>query len=366
MNFKRDSQFAFLVHPRGLGDFYKKFPYLKFLPKKIVLFLTTVMPPIVVSEITGLKSVDGEPIQGHIISIPITARQMIEDRDLALRKIRQAVLFAEKKGAKIIGLGALTASFSNGGKLLHESVESLGITTGRAYTVKTVSGYAKKAIADFGLPKETIRVGVVGAAGSIGSNVAVQLARFGVKNFVLIDLERKLEKVKKTLERVRGIGGISVESTHDVSHVRECDIIITATSAPEVVVYSDDVSSGTIIINDAQPSDLDPELLRREDVLVIEGGIIHTPGVRCNFNLGLAGKEDTFCCLGEVLILAHNGLTDDFALGELNELLINTIHELEQTITISLADFQNDAGYISKGHIATFTNALEKRKKAWT
>src|SRR6185369_17715493 len=118
----------------------------------------------------------------------------------------------------------------------------------------------------------------------------------------------------------------------------------------------------TIIINDAQPSDVHPDVIKtRDDVLVIEGGVIHTPGVRCNFNFGLAGREDTFCCLGEVLILAHRGHFKHFALGELDLNLIAEIEKMSAGLSIGLSKFQNDSGYIPEDKIAKVKELIRNR-----
>ena len=129
-------------------------------------------------------------------------------------------------------------------------------------------------------------------------------------------------------------------------------MVIAATNSPEVLIKSEDLSPGTIVINDAQPSDVSPEIIeQRKDVLIIEGGIINTPGIKCNFNLGLASREDTFCCLGEVLILAHNYHHKHFALGELELKLIDEITNMSSGMNIRLSKFQNTNGYIDEKQI---------------
>ncbi|MES3005527.1 MAG: hypothetical protein V4664_01120 [Patescibacteria group bacterium] len=334
---------GFLVHPRDNTDFLRKFPYLSFLPKQALAFLTKHMPPVVVSEITGLNTKEGIAIPGYIIAITMTARQMMEDRSFALKKIIQAVRFAKRKGVGIIGLGALTASLSKGGLDVASEVGGIGVTTGRAYTTKTVTDYVKKCIDDFGFDKAKVKIAVVGAGGSIGSSSAKILAAWGVKNFLFIDLKKRAEHLKKNVEHMSSVHfEAKIEITHAIKDIKGWDIVITATNAPEALVSSDDILPGTIIINDAQPSDIPENVIReRNDILVIEGGVIHTPGIKCNFNLGLAGKEDTFCCLGEVLVLARDGHFDNYALGELNMDLVAHVETVAKDLLFSISRFQN-------------------------
>lgn len=335
---------GFLVHARNHRDLIRKFPLLKFAPRKLVDFIAINLPPIIVSKITGLKDKNGQEIDGYIIGITITARQMIEHREKSLAKIIQACKFAEKKGVGIIGLGALTASLSKGGLDILPHVNDIGITTGRAYTTKTVTDYVKTCVDQFGYDKSKVRLAIVGAGGSIGSSCAKLLATWGIKNMIFIDLEKRAENLRKSIGSMKNIHGeINIEISHNITSIKDADIIITATNAPEALIRSEDVSPGTIIINDAQPSDVPPSVIKeRDDILVIEGGIIRTPGIKCNFNLGLVDQEDTFCCLGEVLVLAHNNQFKHFATGELQEHLVGEIEEMSKGLGFTISKFQND------------------------
>jgi fatty aldehyde-generating acyl-ACP reductase len=96
---------GFLVHSRNILDLKRKYRVLNFLPNRVVEFIAMNLPPIVVSRITGLKRHDGVDIDGYIIGVTMTARQMMEDREKALKKIIQACKYAERKGVELIGLG---------------------------------------------------------------------------------------------------------------------------------------------------------------------------------------------------------------------------------------------------------------------
>lgn len=336
-------KFAFLVHPRDNRDFLRRFPYLSFLPERVLRFITRHMPPVIVSHITGLKDRQGNPVEGMIIAVTMTARQMMEERAAALKKIIQASKFAEKRGVGIIGFGALTASLSKGGLDVLPHVKEMGVTTGRIYTIKTVTDYVKKCITDFGYDPRKVKLAVVGAGGSIGSGCAKLLAEYGVKNILLIDVQKRADHLKKQLEHLKSVySDLNIETSHAISSIKGWDIAITATNSPEAVLSSEDISPGTIIVNDAQPSDVPPHIIReRDDILVIEGGVITTPGIKCNFNLGLADREDTFCCLGEILVLAHNQKFDHFTVGEADMTLLPEIIEMEKELGFRIAKFQN-------------------------
>lgn len=337
-------KFGFLVHARSHRDLIRKFPLLKYLPRRVVDFIAIALPPITVSKVTGLKDKQGQDIPGYIIGITMTARQMIEDRDKALKKIVQACKYAEKKGVGIIGLGALTASFSKGGLDILPHLKTMGVTTGRAYTTKTVTDYVKTCVEQFGYTKDNVRLAIVGAGGSVGSSCAKLLATWGIKQMLFIDLPKRAEHLKKSIHHIKSIYPMTqIETSHAISDIKGWDIIIAATNAPEALLRDEDISPGTIIVDDAQPPDVPREVIRnRNDILCIEGGVIHTPGIKCNFNLGLVDREDTFCCLGEVLVLARNEKFEHFATGELQEHLVGQIEEMSKDMDIHISKFQND------------------------
>ncbi len=357
---------GFLVHARNHRDLIRKFPLLKFLPSRIIDWIAVSLPPIVVSRITGLTAKNGDAIEGYIIGMTMTAHQMIEHREKATKKIIQACKYAEKKGVGLIGLGALTASFSKGGLDILPHVKELGVTTGRAYTTKTVTDYVKYCVENFGYEKKSVKVAIVGAGGSVGSSCAKLLAEWGIRNMLFIDLPKRAEHLKKSVEHLQSVhlsrqnlqpgqstDVINIDISHAISDIKGWDIIITATSAPEALLHTEDLDPGTIIINDAQPSDVPKEVIKeRDDILVIEGGVIHTPGIKCNFNLGLVDREDTFCCLGEVLVLARNEKFEHFATGELEEHLVSEIEKMSEGMGFTISKFQNDVQrYIPESQI---------------
>ncbi|MEI6490787.1 MAG: hypothetical protein WCO16_03425 [bacterium] len=355
---------GFLVHSRDIKDLIRRFFILKFLPESVVNFIALHLPPITVSNITGLKNLDSSNIKGYIIGITMTAHQMIENRELALKKIIKACQYAEKKGVTLIGLGALTSSFSRGGLDILPHVKKLKITTGRAYTTKTVTDYVKHCIDRFNYDKSKVKLAIVGAGGSVGSSCAKLLALWGVKNILLVDVQKRAENLKRSLVHLLSENkDLNVEISHSISQIKGSDIIITATNAPEAVLSSDDLSPGSIVVNDAQPSDVpDQVILERSDILVIEGGIIHTPGIKCNFNLGLAHREDTFCCLGEVLILARREHSDHYALGELDHNLVSQIEEMSHDLGFGISRLQNSIQkYIPDDQIANVKSIIQKK-----
>ncbi len=335
-------EFAFIVHPRSRHDVARKYSFFKHIPDKFADMITKYFWPVTLSKITGLKSkIDGKVINGHLISVLITAHQMVENRPLALRRITQACVLAQKRGAKIVGLGGLTSSFSRGGLDLIDKVD-INVTTGHAYTSYNVTQNILALTNYMNLDREIIWVGIVGAAGSIGSTTAELLARGGFNRLILIDLERKHDHFPQLIEKLRSLNPrIIVNQSHQIRDLIRCDIIVAATNAPEALIKSEDLKSGAIVIDDAQPSDVHPSVFERNDVLVIEAGVTHTPNINSNFNFGLKDKQDNFCCLAEVFILAANEWDQHYVINRATPELVDKIAELGKKLNFRIANYQN-------------------------
>jgi len=352
--------FAFLVHARDLEDVYKKYPFTNKLPENVIHWLILRIWPVVVADITGLVDRCGHNVEGWLIGFPMTAHQMMENRELALKKIIQSAQLAQKKGASIIGLGALTSSLSHGGASVINKV-SINVTTGHAYTVHIVCNNFFKLVELMNFKKNDVTVAIVGAAGSVGSTSAKVIVRAGYLNIVLVDLERKnkfLDDLTATLKEINN--NVNIFVSHQISSINKADFIITATNAPEVVIHADDLKSGAVIIDDAQPSDVSPDVLDREDVLLVDAGIVNTPGITTHFDLGLNNKYNNFCCLGELLALCAIGWDKHYVIGRANLELVDEIARVTEELGFSLAKFQNKNGIITDDKLQYIKNIHSK------
>lgn len=350
---------GFLLHPRNFRDFYNKYPFAKMVPEWLLEKITRYLPPLTVSRITGLKDREGNKIEGYVLSLPLIAKTMIENRELARKKVEDAVKKANNLGIGILALGGLTASLSKGGLDVAEK-NDVGVTTGRAYTVKIVTDYVDYVCNNFDINKKQINIGIVGAAGSIGAGCAFKLAKNGYSQFTLVDIERKLDRVKQHANELNETN-IDIVMDHQLHVLEEAHIIIAATNAPEALISSGDLTPGTFIVNDAQPSDVADEVYSRGDVAVIEGGVVTTPGISCNLKMGLHDKHDNFCCAVEAFILAQNGHYDNYSIGYLSLENIEKLERLSEGSKFELSAPQNIHGYVSEKKLNDVATKLKER-----
>jgi len=321
--------FAFIVHPRNINDVTEKYPFLRGLSEGMIKSILKWHWPMVVTEVRGMKNrTDGTPVHGWMIAIPLTAKQMLEDKKLAAKKVSQAVVLAEKMGAKIVGLGAFTSSVTGGGADLSQKTK-LPITTGNTLTAAIAVEDIEKILKKYGEKIKT--VAVIGATGSIGSAVAKKIAlNKNCSVDTLILMSRTIENIVSLVAEIKNLPGkreVSFMSTTDIFKIKDADLIVVTTSAHGAILKSEYVKNGAIIYDLTQPKNTPKELLvERKDLIYVDGGLIYAPEITYRFKIGLP-EGALFSCLTETMILAAEKSEKSFT-GKVDINNISKISEL--------------------------------------
>ena len=340
----KPGEFAFLVHPMDLLDFYKKYPFSKKIPKRILYFCCKHLWPIIISEITGAKNKKNNEIKGYIIGCSMTAKQMLGNRKLAEKRVIQAVKLSEKIGAKIIGLGALTSSVTQGGGSLLNKVK-IAITNGNSYTAAITIEAIEKIKNLLRVRYGDLIIAIVGATGSIGKAVSVNLAKKKFKKLILIG--KTIESLKFLEEEISKNTVVKTKFTNKINNIKEADLVIVATSAIGAIIKKEYVKKGSIIYDITQPRNVSPEILKEmPSLLVIDGGLVEASGINYNFDLGIP-RQTMFACLAETIILASEGRFRDFSTGDVTNNRIKEISSLANKYQYKLADFRGFGEIIS-------------------
>ncbi len=299
--------FAFLVHPRAdVGpDLARVWSPLGRLPESALQWgmRRLPVPPLPLATVRrGDRAPDA--VAGWIIVVPVGARQMLrEDRRWVVGKIEAAIDHAEGLGASVVGLGALTAPATGAGRLLRER-PGLALTTGNAFTAHlTVEGLRRL------LPAAPGRhLAIVGATGSVGSCVVRLLARdpLGASSLTLVARRRgPLEELAASFAAEGS--GVAVRTATSLDAVRDADLVLVLTSASDTLIGSEHLKPGAIVLDDTQPRNTDPALVReRPDVRVIDGGIASIPGLEVRGDIGLP-RGLAYACLCETMLMAFSG-----------------------------------------------------------
>lgn len=305
--------FAFIVHPIELMDVARKFPVAKYLPKKLVEYVLRHVAPFKLSEITGVRSEYGSA-SGWFISCPLTPGMMLSmPEEKVMNKIIDAAKLAQDLGAKIVGLGAFTAVVGDAGITVSRNVD-IAVTTGNSYTVATAIEGTLKAAQLMGKDMDSAEVLVLGATGSIGRVLALILAHRGHRLTLTARNVTRLERVARQITKETGM---VPRITDDVKQaVRRADVIFCVSSAIDVLIEPEDLKPGALVCDVARPRNVSVEVKRkREDVLVIEGGIVKVPGeVEFNFDFGFP-KGHSYACMAETMILALEERYENWSLG---------------------------------------------------
>jgi predicted amino acid dehydrogenase len=307
-------RFAFVIHPLQVEDFARKYPFTRFLPARWVESAFRRVPPLVVSQITGVRSSQGAEAEGWFIGLPMTPRVMLEsDPEFVYRRLVRCAQTASRLGARILGLGAFTKIVGDRG-LTVAARSPIAVTTGNSYTAASAVEGALVAAQRLDISPAQARAAVVGATGAIGAACARLLARH-VGHLTLV--ARGRERLERLVDQIRQEAGCSVEATDQVRRaVAEADIVLTVTSATAVLVEPEDLKPGAVVCDVARPRNVSREVYaRRDDVLVLDGGVIQVPGeVDFGFDFGFP-PGTCEACMAETMILALEGRYESYTLG---------------------------------------------------
>lgn len=352
--------FAFIVHPLCAQDFSRKFSFAKRWPDNVIEGILRFLPPFKVSEITGIASPTAKA-RGWFIGCPLTSRQMVNlPEKTVINKIIKAGRIAEKLGAKIVGLGAFTSIVGDAGITIAKSL-NIAVTTGNSYTVATALEGTRQAAKLMGIDIARANIVVLGATGSIGAACAHILAK-EVRYLTLVARnETKLERLSQQIFRQ---AGLAVKVTSNVrAALKAADIVIAVTSAVDTIIQPDDLKPGAVVCDVARPRNVSKQVAEaRNDVLVIEGGVVEVPG-DVNFGINFGFPEKTaYACMAETMILALEGRYENFTLGrDITVKQIETISKLANKHGFKIAGFRSFERAVSMDEITKIkNNALAK------
>lgn len=301
--------FAFLIHPLTAKDAARKYPMLAKMPDRWIEAYMRFRKPVLVSEITGIRSVTGEETKGWFIGLPMTPSMMMNmPLEFTYQRIVQCAELAESLGAKLLGLGAFSSVVGDGGVTIAQR-SKIAITTGNSYTVATAIEAALKAAEQVGIETARATLAVVGGTGSIGKTCAVSLAPFFSRTLIL---GRDLAKAQALADELpRG------EAVSTPEHLRQADVMITVSSAAKEIVFPEHLKRGAVIVDVARPRDVSVRVAQeRPDVLVIEGGVVAVPGdPDFHFNFGFPPKT-AYACMSETIMLALDNTPIPLTLGK--------------------------------------------------
>lgn len=322
--------FGFCIHPIDpRRDVKRKFPLLgRYLPLSWIHFLSRYFPPLYISQVSGLRSSTGVEAQGWFVACPMTPQRLLSvPTRVAYNKIVRTGQLAQRLGAQILGLGAFTHVVGDAGLTIDRRLE-IPVTTGGSYTVAMSVQAVRAAAAQLGLDLSRATIAVVGAAGAVGSVSARILARECAR-LALVGLPRHIGRLQALQAAIEEQGGARTWTTVDPAAVREAGVVVAVTSAITPVIEPAHLRSGAIVLDVARPRNVSRRVAQvRDDVLVIEGGMVAVPGPELDFGFDFGfPPRMAFACMAEVMILALEGRMESYSLGR--EITVDQVLEIE-------------------------------------
>lgn len=315
---------AFMIHPMNLHDFWsaQRFAWLKplvergLVSEKMVRQMADEMRPMKVGELRGIRTAQGKEIRCYLLSAPLLPDRFRDDPELATKRAIEGARLAHELGAEVVGLGAFWSVVGNKGVDVQAAVPEITVTNGGAYTSGTIKAAIPGILKHFesaGRDLKRATAGIVGANGVVAFGIARTIApQVGKVIMIGRDLE-KLERSANTLRRAAKETEIVTTTSYDT--LNEADLIFSATSDPNPVIFPQHVKQGAWIFDEGRPADVDESVSKVPDVRIIPGGLVRPPGsMTTNIDLQF-GQGNVPACLAETLIIAATGEHERKSLG---------------------------------------------------
>ncbi|CAG4910601.1 Acetylornithine/succinyldiaminopimelate aminotransferase [Paraburkholderia gardini] len=358
-----EHRFGFLIHPLDAQSYADYDPSLNILNAdelaEFAASMDGLIDPVVGSS-ARIESLAGAKARGDFIMISHTAAQLRQlSQHEAIAVLNRGIRLACERGARIVGLGAYTSVVSGGGaQLLNQDV---ALTSGNSYTVAAGVEALDDVMHRTGRQWDASAAAVIGAAGAIGSCMAILLSRRAARMLLIGNPAHTREIGRARLLAVARMivdGALSpcdetflpdsvaaqirraavqanaascqpdtdaliaqleeqgtLVLTGDIRALGETDVALAATSFPGDVIDETLLRPGAIVCDISRPRSIPASIVDdRPDVLVIDGGVIALPGSPRIGPYGIASGT-AFACMAETMLLALEGRFENVSIG---------------------------------------------------
>ncbi len=274
-------KFGFIAHARGVGELRRLFllrhnvSLIPFKSSKVIMSRS--LEEGLVKDIYTYRKVYSPQqtgCSGKVFCVFLTPEQLLGNQTRAVELVVEACCQAERWGAEIVGLGAMTAVIGSRGKEInaHSPVPA---TTGNSLTVYSSLKAFKEIVRKLEIDVSEHKIVIVGFPGSITLAIAKSLLKEGL-NLVLVS-RRQTRFLQRFLSHLDVTAGRGVEITGDLSDaLKKGKIIFSATSTGNII-DPDTLQPGSIVFDIAQPRDVINKRSKRKDILIIDAGTVRLP-----------------------------------------------------------------------------------------
>lgn len=230
-------------------------------------------------------------------------------RNLIRHRIADAVLYAQRNRADVIGLGALTKAewLTKGGRWI---VEELGerletpVVHGDTLTAAAVVMKAEEAI---GGQKLEPLVFITGATSKIGRAVTIELVKRGRHVLMYTKSPKRFETIKAEA----GEYGNHITHATSLEDGKDCKLWITGKAVPGGAKVLDKVPLRATVLNFSVPNPISTKhLKKRQDILSQEAGLLAYDPSRTDLKFTMRLRPGvTYACHAGTIVHAAQGWT---------------------------------------------------------
>lgn len=271
----------------------------------------TAPPHVRLPLLRSVRSATGARCEGEVRTVPHTAPELLRYPVTATDLVVEHVHALRAGGAELVGLGGATSIVGDGGRAVLDRT-GVPVTSGNSLTTYAAHRLLRQVADVLDRPPGCTTVGVIGHPGSIGTALARLLLADGFRVHLVcrrgrLQRERLLAQIDPA-HHDRVVLGDDV-----IACLRETRLVLAASSAGGVVDPAE-LRQGTIVVDVALPRDV-KEPTGRDDVLVLDGGLVSAgPGVLLD-DAEFAPTERLNGCLAETMVLALEARACSFSLG---------------------------------------------------
>lgn len=265
-----------------------------------------------------VKSLLGKEINGVYIDTFIDPDKLNAQNIRAnIKKVHEAMNYAQKMGAKIVALGGFTSIVLEGN--LHEfSSGATKFTTGNTLTTAFIIKGIEKAANKYKIDLKDSTVLIIGATGDIGM-ACVQCLKKKAQRLLLS--ARNYKRLKDLSDQLKKENIVNKFSTSINDLIKEADIIICVASSSGIKFSN--CKEKVIICDAGYPKNLDAKI-EIDNEIVFHGGMGQ---VACGFEFFPDYRESFYKypapyvihgCILEAMILAFENKFENYSFGKGN------------------------------------------------
>ncbi|MFC1546143.1 aminotransferase class III-fold pyridoxal phosphate-dependent enzyme [bacterium] len=280
--------------------------------------------------IDSVVSQTGASCSGIVHYMPLTAEEMLAIGKKMPARVIKGIESLQNKGAEIVGLGGFTGIIGKRGLNIKENSQ-IPVTTGNSLTAYSAYMVTVKILKKLNLSPEQTSIAIIGYPGSICLVIAKLLLKLGCP---LTLIHRTSEKnANKNLEYINKKHHSQIKLSSDIQDAyKNNKIFISATSSGSII-DTKKLLPGSIVIDVALPRDVIKLNKFRNDILLLDGGLVSASN-KVKFGsetLNMSPKKFINGCLSETIVLALENISECFSIGrELDEQKVLKIGELAE------------------------------------